>query len=447
MSFTEALDSFFHITERGSTLSTEIKGGVITFLAMCYILVANPAIVGNAYPNIDQLFTATAIAACVSCILMGIYARFPVALAPGMGINAFITYTIVGGLGFSYPQALMAVFISGILFIILSVTGFRTKLINSMPKSFRMSITAGIGFFIAYIGLVDVGLIVNTGGPSFVPGFVGTWDAAIFVALVGIFLTLGLYFLNKWYATLAGIIGAFIVALILGEITAPTEWVTQPDFGLFGSMFNDFGSLDSSQYVAFVAAILSLLFVDVGDTTGTLVAVGGRAGFIDEGGNLMDGEKAMQVDSIATIAGAAFGTTTTTAFIESTTGIENGARTGIMPIVVGLLFAISLFLAPVFGMITYQCIVGALFLVGVLMLTSVKDVEWNDPVLAGTAFATILIMGLSYSITNGIGAGAIVYVFGQLLSGRIKETNKFMIALAILFAVFFILNYAVIPRL
>ncbi|MGN1045420.1 MAG: NCS2 family permease [Candidatus Methanomethylophilaceae archaeon] len=444
MSFTETLDSFFHITERGSTLSTEIKGGIITFLAMCYILVANPTIVSAAYPNFDQIFTATAVAACISCILMGIYARFPVALAPGMGINAFITYTIVWGLGFTYPQALMAVFISGVLFLILSVTGFRSKLINSMPKSFRMAITAGIGFFIAYIGLVDVGLISFSSG---VPGFLAEWNNAVVVALVAIFLTLGLYFLNKWYATIAGIIGAFIVGLILGEVIIPDEFITQPDFGLLGTMFTDFGSLESSQYVAFIAVIVSLLFVDVGDTTGTLIAVGGRAGFIDESGNLMDGEKAMLVDSVATLAGAAFGTTTTTSFVESTTGIENGARTGIMPILVGLLFGLSLFLAPVFGMIKYSCIVGALILVGVLMLSAVKDIEWNDPVLAGTAFATILIMGLSYSITNGIGAGAIVYVFGQALSGKLKETNKFMIALAILFAVFFIINYAVIPRL
>ena len=199
MSFTEALDSFFHITERGSTLSTEIKGGVITFLAMCYILVANPAIVGNAYPNIDQLFTATAIAACVSCILMGIYARFPVALAPGMGVNAFITYTIVFGLGFTYPQALMAVFISGILFLILSITGFRTKLINSMPKSFRMSITAGIGFFIAFLGLQDGHIVVNNDSTLVtIVDFTGdfqTLGIGAILALIGLFIISILYIL------------------------------------------------------------------------------------------------------------------------------------------------------------------------------------------------------------------------------------------------------------
>lgn len=444
MAFADALDGFFHISERGSNLGTEIKGGVITFLAMCYILVVNPAILSAGGADWGGVFTATALATIFSCLLMGLYARFPVALAPGMGINAFIAFNIVLAMGFTYEQALMTVLISGIVFFLVSISGWRVKLLNSMPIPFRACITAGIGFFIALIGLVNAGIIIPNGG---LLSFASTWDGEVLLGLFCIGITLVLWLRNRWGAIIIGIFATIVVGIICGLIDLPDNLTSSPDTTYIGAVFTDFEMFGSDMWPSFIVAIFSLFIVDMFDSAGTLLAVGKEAELIGDDGSTDAIAPAMTVDSVSTVAGAMLGTSTTTSFIESTTGIVSGARTGLMTVVVGILFAVALFFQPVFSVVTSACVVGALVLVGVLMMTSLKDVDWKDPVMAATAFMTVFIMGLSYSISNGIGFGAITYVGGMLISGKIKEVSPLMIFIAVLFVIYFGVYYILIPNL
>ena len=440
-----ALDRYFGITEKGSTLRTELKGGVIVFLAMLYILVSNPAILNpSGTLNENALFTATALSAVLACIVTGFLARFPVAMAPGMGINAFVSYTVMGAMGFTYSQALMAVFISGLLFFIVSITGLRTRMLESIPASFRFSITAGIGLFIATVGLLDAEIIVLGASPSF--GNLG--EPAVALGLFSIVITFILYFRKWWGAVIGGILITALLGIVLGAIELPTGITSTPDLSYVGAVFTEFQMFDSALIPSFLIAVFALFMVDMFDSAGTLLGIGERAGMIKEEGTFTkDAGRALLVDSGGTMAGAVLGTSTVTSFIESQAGIEAGARTGLMPVVVGLLFLVALFFYPIFSVVTFSCIVGALVFVGVCMISSVKDIDWTDPVLATSSFLVISIMTLSYSISNGIGFGAIAYVIGMLVTGRRAELNKGMIVIAGIFLLYFIAYYVVIPAL
>ena len=463
--FASKIDDFFHITERGSDIKTEVKGGVITFLAMFYILAVNPNILSAATGTelIGQLVTATALAAFVSCILMGIYAKFPVALAPGMGINAFVAYTIVIGMGFTYYQALLVVLISGILFFALTVTGVRSKLLQSIPLIMRLSITAGIGFFIVVVGLFNAGIIVHGNGSALALGQLG--EPGVLLGLMCILITIALWFKNNWGAVLIGVIATIVIgyiggacfgwdttvdgtSLIPGVGTATvTGIVGSPDFGLFGTIFTELNGFEATLWPAFIVSVASLLVVDMFDTAGTLLGIGQTAGIIDKDGNIEGNEKALQVDAIASVFGAVAGTSTTTSFIESSTGITAGARTGLMAVVVGILFLIAMFFTPMFRVITSACTVGALVLVGLTMITSVKNIDWEQPVNIATAFITIFMMGLAGSITDGIAFGCFVYILGMVLTGQKSEISKAIWILGIVFLAYFIIDYGVIPSL
>ena len=454
--FKASIDSYFRITERGSTFGTELRGGVITFLAMVYILIVNPNILGPAAPGYTtgQLFTATAMAAIIACILMGIYSRFPVALAPGMGVNAFLSYTICLTMGFTFEQGLLVVFISGILFLILTVSGWRERVLDEIPGSMKLAISAGIGFFISVVGLYNAGIIVHGSGSALAIGKLG--DPGVLLSLFCIVVTLVLWFMKKWYAVIFGLIATWIVGIIMGEAGvvsdlvkdgiylipgwSPDSFVSTPDFGLFGAVFTNFEMFDGGMWPAFIAAAVSLFVVDMFDTAGTLIGVGGAAGMIDENGHLKNGSKALTCDAVATIAGAVCGTSTTTSFIESTTGINAGARTGIMPIVVGILFIVALFFSGFFGTFTSACTVGALVLVGIMMIKSVKGIEWDDPVMCAMAFMTIFMMGLSGSITDGIAFGIFAFVIGKVITKKSKDISVIIWALAVIFFVYFLLN-------
>jgi len=459
--FASKLDSFFHITERGSDIKTEVKGGVITFLAMFYILAVNPSIL-SAAAGVDlfqQLVTATALAAFVSCILMGIYAKFPVALAPGMGINAFVAYTIVLTMGFTYYQALLIVLISGILFFILTVTGVRSKILTSIPLIMRLSITAGIGFFIVVVGLFNAGIIQHGNGSALQLGVLG--DPGVMLGLLCIIVTLVLWFKRSWSAVLIGVIVTVIVGcimsacgvtsdvnpLLIPSLSSVGTVVSMPDFGLFGAMFTQFTGWEGGMWAAFIVSIASLLIVDMFDTTGTLLGIGHSAGIIDENGNIEGNEKALMVDATATVFGAIAGTSTTTSFIESSTGIEAGARTGLMAVVVGLLFLIAMFFSPLFSVITSACTVGALLLVGLMMITALKGIQWVDPVNIATAFCTIFMMGLAGSITDGIAFGVFSYIIGSFVMGRKNEISVAMWILGAVFLAYFIITFLVIPAM
>lgn len=454
--FKASIDSYFRITERGSTFGTELRGGVITFLAMVYILIVNPNILGPAAPGYttEQLFTATAMAAIIACILMGIYSRFPVALAPGMGVNAFLSYTICLAMGFTFEQGLMVVFVSGILFLILTVSGWRERILDEIPGSMKLAISAGIGFFISVVGLFNAGIIVHGNSSALAIGDLG--DPGVLLSLFCLLVTLVLWFMKKWYAVIVGLIATWVVGIIMGNagVTSdlvkegifliptwsPDSFVSTPDFGLFGAVFTNFEMFEGAMWPSFIAAAVSLFVVDMFDTAGTLIGVGGAAGMIDENGHLKNGSKALTCDAVATVAGAVCGTSTTTSFIESTTGINAGARTGIMPIVVGILFIVALFFSGFFGTFTSACTVGALVLVGIMMIKSVKDIEWDDPVMCAMAFMTIFMMGLSGSITDGIAFGVFAFVIGKVVTKKSKDISVIIWALAVIFFIYFLLK-------
>lgn len=462
--FASKVDSFFHITERGSDFGTEIRGGIITFLAMFYILAVNPMILTST-TGIDfaQLAGATAIAACVSCLIMGLYAKFPVALAPGMGINAFIAYTIVQAMGFDYYQALLIVFITGVLFFILSVTGVRASILSGIPGIIRLSISAGIGFFIVTVGLYNAGIIVHGNGSALTLGQLGS--PGVLLSLFCIIITLALWYKKRWEAVIAGLLITLAVGFVGGQVfgwdttvegtslipgvgtAAITGLGIVPDFGLFGSMFTEFSMFDLKLLPAFVVSIAVLLVIDMFDTTGTLFAIGRTAGIMDPEGNIDGNEKALAVDATATVIGAVAGTTTTTSFIESGAGIAAGAKTGLMAVTVGVLFLVAMFFAPIFSVITASCTVGALVIVGFIMIQCIKDVDADDPICIATAFTTVFMMGLAGSITDGIAFGALVYLLGMYLTGRKDELSRPMIVLGIIFLTYLVITFSVIPIL
>ncbi len=450
--FGEALDRYFRISERGSTVQTEIKGGIITFLSMVYILVVNPILLapaaGDSY-TFGELFTATGLAAVISCILMGVYARFPVALAPGMGLNLFLSMTICIGLGFTFEQGLMAVLISGIIFFVISVTGLRKAVIDSIPKCLKVSITAGIGFFIAVVGLYNAGIIVHGNGTALALGAIT--DPGVVLSLFCITLTLVLWQMGRWYAVIVSLAITWVIGIVashMGLESAVTslpslegvELYSTPDFGLFGAVFSGFEGIGDTMWISFIAAIVSLCVVDLFDTTGTLIGVGSSAGMADEDGNIPGVEKALMVDSVSTVAGAVCGTSTTTSFIESLTGIESGAKTGLMAVVTGIMFAVALFMSGLFASVTSCCTAGALVFVGVMMLRNLGKVDWDDNVGRITAVVTVFMMGLTGSITDGIAFGFFAYVVGALISHKKHEVSLTMWILVAIFLIYFIVQ-------
>ncbi|MBR3410959.1 MAG: NCS2 family permease [Candidatus Methanomethylophilaceae archaeon] len=454
-SFLDSVDSFFRISERGSSFGTEIKGGLITFLSMSYILVVNPFILEGAAEGYTflQLFTATALAAALSCLLMGFYARFPVSLAPGMGVNAFMAFTICYSMGFTFEQALAVVLVSGIAFFLISVTGLRKRIIEDIPNSMKLAITAGIGFFIVVIGLYNSGLIDSGETSAMTLGNLS--DPGVLLSLLCIAATLAMWLRNRWYAVIGGILMTWAIGLVLAFMGVYSETglipelegvdlVSMPDAALFGKVFEGF-TLEGAMIVPFIAAAISLLVVNIFDTTGTLIGVSKAAGLMDDEGHAEGIDKAMKSDAAGSIIGAVCGTSTTTSFIESATGIESGARTGLMTVVVGLLFFVSLILGGAMATFTSACTVGALVLVGIMMIRNVREIDWHDPLTCTMAFMTIFIMGLSGSITNGIAAGVFVYVGGLLVLGRRREVPATLWMLTILFLVYFVINYAAIP--
>lgn len=460
--FVQFLDKFFRISERGSTLGTEIRGGIITFLAMSYILIVNPNILGPAASgagyDFNQLFTATAMAAIIACLLMGLYSRFPVALAPGMGVNAFLSYTICLTMGFTFEQGLMVVFVSGLLFLLLSVSGLRMRILDEIPKSMKLAISAGIGFFIALVGLFNGGIIIHGTGSALTLGDLA--DPGVLLGISCLAITLVLYHQMRWYGVLTGMLVTWIIGIILGEagVTSdlvedgiflipswdPDNFVSTPDFGLFAALFTNFEMFSNTLIMSFITAVVSLFVIDMFDTTGTLIGVGSEAGLLDDEGHLIDGGKALTCDAVASMAGAVVGTSTTTSFIESTTGISVGARTGLMPVVVAIMFAVALFFSGFFGTFTSACTVGALVLVGIMMIKGVKDIEWNNPVICTMAFMTIFMMGLAGSITDGIAFGTFTYVGGMVATGHWKEVPVMLWILDAVFLIYFFINYVVI---
>lgn len=458
------INDFFKIEEKGSTFRKELLAGLTTFLAMAYILFVNSNVLSVTGMKPGPVFTATAIAAIVGTLIMGIYANYPVALAPGMGMNALFAYTITSasGYNFTWQEALAAVFISGLIFLAISFTGVREKVINAIPQDLKYAVGAGIGLFIAFIGLKGAGIVsydpYALDKPSNVVPILGDLSSPlVLLAIIGLAITVILYVLKVPAAVFLGIILTSIVgivwraileasgkaALAAGLPLLPDKIIKLPDAPYFGEFIKGFGSYDWGNFESiftFIIVIFTLLFLDFFDTAGTLVSVGERSGLLDEEGKLKDSGKALAADAVATVVGATVGTSTTTSYVESLSGIEVGGRTGLTAVFVALFFFIALFFSPLLSVVTTSVTAPALIFVGILMSTQLGKVNWNDIAIAIPAFITIIIMPLAYSISTGIAVGFIFYPISMLAAKRYKEVSITMYILSLVFLAYFIVT-------
>lgn len=445
------IDSFFGVKKKGSTIRREMLAGLITFLSMAYILAVNPGILSASGMDFGAVFLATAIATGLTTILMGLYANYPIALAPGMGINAFFAFTVTFVFGKSWQFALAAVLISGVLFLLIAITGLRQKVIEAIPVQLRYAVSAGIGGFIAFIGFVNMGVIVSNPAT-----LVGLGDLGNPVALLGLFGLAITAVLMIRKVPGAMFLGLALTALtgLLAHLVLGTSVLSVEGFELMPNIGNISFALPSLtptlgvafSYVLEVVTsfdgwliVFLFLFVDFFDTAGTFVAVGQQVKLFDSKGKLVGGEKAMIVDAAGTVLGAVLGTSTVTSYIESSTGIQAGGRTGLTAVTTGILFLLAILLAPFLSVITSVVTAPALVIVGVLMAGNLKLIDWDDLAIAVPAFVTVLGMILSYSISTGLALGFILYVITMIADKRFKEISPVMWVLAIVFVLHFVL--------
>ena len=426
------MEKFFKLKENGTTVSKEIVAGITTFLAMAYILAVNPGMlsaVGNGM-TFPAVFTATAISSAIATLVMALWANLPVALAPGMGLNAFFTFTVCLGMGCSWQLALTAVLIEGIIFIVLSIFGIREKIINAIPAGMKKAVAVGIGLFIALIGLANAGIV--SGDTGTIIGFVNfdMKHTTALVAMIGLIITIVLYLLKVPGAILIAILATTIIGIPFGVTTVPEGWVP---FSLPASplLFKfDFAGILS---IKFVVIVFTFLFTDLFDTVGTLMGVTQQAGLVDEKGNIPSAKAALMSDSIGTVVGACLGTSTVTSYVESSSGVAAGGRTGLTSVTTGVLFLLALFMTPIFALIPGAATAPALIFVGFLMLQQVVDIDWKDPTEGIPAFITILVMPCAYSIAKGIAFGMIAYVIAKVAG---KKTKDIPVATWVLAAIF-----------
>ncbi|MEZ9139002.1 MULTISPECIES: NCS2 family permease [unclassified Shewanella] len=426
------LEKLFKLKENQSNLKQEVVAGITTFLTMAYIIFVNPMMLADAGMDQGAVFVATCLAAAVGCLVMGFVANYPIALAPGMGLNAFFTYTVVGEMGYSWETALGAVFMSGICFLILSLVKIREWIVNSIPMSLRLGIAAGIGLFLAFIGLKAAGIVVASPATLVTMGDITAFPAVM--AALGFFLIIAMVQRGLKASVILSIFIVTALGLAFGDVSY-NGIVSMPP-----SIAPTFMKMDLSSVleISMISVIFAFLFVDLFDTSGTLVAVAQRGGFLDEQGRLLRVKRALSADSLATIAGASLGTSTTTSYIESTAGVSAGGRTGLTAVVVGILFILALFFAPLAGMVPAYATSGALFYVAILMMSGLVNVEWEDLTEAAPVVIVCLLMPLTFSIANAIGFGFISYAVIKVLTGRFKDLNLGIVFIAVLFLVKFI---------
>ena len=430
------MNKFFKLQERGTTVKTEVMAGIITFLSMAYIIFVNPDMLSATGMDQGAVFTATILASVIGTLIMGLFANFPVALAPGMGMNAFFTFTVVLTMGYSWEQALAGIFVSGILFMILSVTGLRELIINSIPTALKHAVGVGIGFFITFIGLVNAGIVVNN--DATLVGLGDFTDPNVLLALLGVIATLFLLVRKVPAAIFIGMIITTIAGLLTGLIAVPTTVFSMPP-SLTPTFCALFETLPSIFTLDMLPIIFSFLFVDFFDTAGTLISVGTNAGLIDKDGKLIDADKALLADSTATVIGSVLGTSSTTLFVESLAGVGAGGRTGLTAVVTAICFLAMLFFSPLLGIVTSAVTAPALIAVGMLMASSLGHIEWDEIETTIPAFATIIVMLLGYSIAEGIAVGFFLYPIMMLAAKRQKEVSPVMWALMVIFTIHFLI--------
>ncbi len=412
------MEKLFKLRERGTTVSREVVAGITTFLAMAYILAVNPGILSDAGMSFGPVFTATAVSSAIATLVMAFLANLPVALAPGMGLNAFFTYTVVIGMGCSWQFALTAVLVEGILFIILSLVGIREAIIRSIPASLRKAVAVGIGLFIALIGLSNAGVTSSSLGT--IIGFVtlNTSNPAALVAILGLIVTVVLYVLNVPGSILIGIAVTTVIGIPFGVTTVPSGFspVSLPSAPYFLQFeWTDVLSLK------FFIVFFTFLFTDMFDTIGTLMGVSEQAGLTDKNGNIPNAKGALLADAVGTVAGAMLGTSTVTSFVESSSGVAAGGRTGLASVVTAVFFLLALFFSPLFALIPSAATAPALIFVGFLMMKSVSSIDFSELTEGIPSFITIMVMPFGYSIAKGISWGIIAYVICKVAGKKAKE--------------------------
>ncbi len=467
------LDGFFKISERGSSVEREIRGGIVTFFTMAYIIVLNPLILGFAQdadgkflgggdePNLAAIAAGTALVAGVLTIMMGVLANYPLALAAGLGLNAFVAFSVASQM--SWADAMTLVVIEGVVILLLVLTGFRTAVFHAVPAQLKVAISVGIGLFIALIGFVDAGFVRRTGeGPVPVElGIGGTlegWPVVVFA--FGLVLVIALWVRQVRGAILISIVATTIVAIIVEAVAKvgptvspdkinPRGWnlnvpalpdhiIDVPDLATFGHL--SFGAFEKIGVIGAVLLIFTLLLADFFDTMGTMTAIGAEAGLLDEEGKPPHTERILVVDSLAAVAGGLAGVSSNTSYIESAAGVGEGARTGLASVVTGALFLVAMIFAPLVRIIPNEAAVPALVLVGFLMMQQVKGIDWDDVEIAIPAFLTIIVMPFTYSISAGIGAGFLAYVLIKLVRGKVREVHPLMWVVAVMFILYFAIN-------
>jgi AGZA family xanthine/uracil permease-like MFS transporter len=469
------IDRFFRISERGSTLGQEVRGGLATFFTMAYIVVLNPLIIGTVQdadgqylgdgsaPNLAMVAAATALVAGVMTIIMGVVANVPFALAAGLGLNAFVAFGIASQM--SWEDAMGLVVLEGLIIAVLVLTGFRTAVFHAIPAQLKTAISVGIGLFIALIGFVDAGFVrrIPDAAGTTVPvelgigGVLTSWPILVFA--IGLLVTAALVARRVKGAILIGIVGMTIIAIIVeaiaragGSFTAegqpnpggwrlnvpewPSAVISLPDFSLLGQ-FSLFGAFSKISIIVVVLLVFTLLITDFFDTMGTVVGVGGQAGLLRPDGTLPKTREILLVDSIAAAAGGAASTSSNTTYIESAAGVGEGARTGFASVVTGVLFLLATFLSPLVSIVPYEAAAPALVVVGFLMMTAIRDIDFADYEISIPAFFTIVLMPFTYSIANGIGAGFIAYVLIKVVKGKTREIHPLLWIVAALFVLYF----------
>ncbi len=470
------LDRYFRISERGSTVAREIRGGFATFFTMAYIIVLNPLIIGTAQdgtgaflgggssPNLALIAAGTAFVAGVMTIAMGVFANFPLALATGLGLNAFVAFGVAGLAQMTWADAMGLVVLEGILILLLVLTGFREAVFHAIPAQLKTAISVGIGLFITLIGLFDAGIVRKAPATPVelgVGGFLAGWPTVVFVVVLLAMIVMLVRRVSG--AILYGIIGGTVLAIVVealvhagsqtndkGEVVNPTGWglnvpqlpttiVEPPDLSLLGH-FNLLGSFTKIGIVSACLLVFTLMLADFFDTMGTMVAIGAEAGLLDEDGTPPNTRRILVVDSLAAVAGGAAGVSSNTAYIESATGVGEGARTGLASVVTGALFLLATFLSPLVNIVPHEAATPALVIVGFLMMQQVTGIDWHDIDIAIPAFLTIVLMPFTYSITAGIGAGFVTYVVIKIVRGRARELHPLMWLVSALFVVYFAID-------
>ncbi|PFG32285.1 NCS2 family permease [Sanguibacter antarcticus] len=467
-----AIDKFFKITERGSSVGAEVRGGLVTFFTMSYIIVLNPIILstipdgtgnylgGGSEPNLAMIAATTALVAGVLTILMGVVANFPLALAAGLGLNAVVAFSIASLPGMTWADAMGIVVLEGLIILVLVLTGFREAVFRAVPVELKTAISVGIGLFIAFIGLVDSGFVripasMATPVELGIDGSLAGWPLLVFV--FGLVVAIVLMVRKVHGAILVAILSSTVLAVIIEAVATvgpqtldgsnPTGWelntpelpdslVAVPDFSLLGQ-FSLFGSFEKIGAVAVILLVFSLLLADFFDTMGTMVAVGGEAGLLDEEGNPPRTRQILIVDSIAAAAGGAGSVSSNTSYIESAAGVGDGARTGLASVVTGIAFLLATFLSPLVDMVPFEAATPALVVVGFLMVMQVSGIDWKNYEVAIPAFLMIILMPFTFSITAGIGGGFIAFVVIKVSLGKVKDVHPLMWLASVLFVAYF----------